>query len=102
MTRELLELITDIRDSTTLFYVILRRETSGRFIKTESVKCDVCIIIVTSRKASVTTKRLKVIHCAIHSENLHAVGHFKDHVHFPTLLKYARNLANTVYESISV
>ena len=31
-------------------------------------------------------------------ENLHAVGHFKDQ--FPTLLKYARNLANTVYESI--
>lgn len=31
-------------------------------------------------------------------ENLHAVGHFKDQ--FPTLLQYARNLANTVYESI--
>ena len=55
MTRELLELITDIRDFTTLFYVILRRETSGRFIKTENIKCDVCIIIVTSRK--LTTKR---------------------------------------------
>ncbi|KAJ7363185.1 hypothetical protein OS493_011465 [Desmophyllum pertusum] len=31
-------------------------------------------------------------------ENLHAMGHFKDQ--FPTLLEYARNLANTVYESI--
>ena len=66
MTFELLELITDIRDFTTVFYVILRRETSGRFIKTENIKCDVCIIIVTSRKASVTTKRRKVIHGAIH------------------------------------
>ena len=51
MTRELFELLTDIRDFTTLFYVILRRETSGRFIKTENIKCDVCIIIVTPRKA---------------------------------------------------
>ena len=66
MTRELLELITDIRDFTTLVHVILRRETSGRFIKTENIKCDVCIIIVTSREASVTTKRRKIIHCAIH------------------------------------
>ena len=31
-------------------------------------------------------------------ENLHAMGHFKDQ--FPTSLQYARNLANTVYESI--
>ena len=31
-------------------------------------------------------------------ENLHAIGHFKEQ--FPTLLEYARNLANTVYESI--
>ncbi|PFX13375.1 hypothetical protein AWC38_SpisGene22544 [Stylophora pistillata] len=31
-------------------------------------------------------------------ENLHAVGHFKDQ--FPTLLLYAQNLANIVYESI--
>jgi hypothetical protein len=31
-------------------------------------------------------------------ENLHAIGHFKDQ--FPTALQYARNLANTVYESI--
>ena len=31
-------------------------------------------------------------------ENLHAVGHFKDQ--FPTLLQYARNLANTENESI--
>ena len=31
-------------------------------------------------------------------KNLHAVGHFKDH--FPTLLQYAGNLANTVQESI--
>ena len=31
-------------------------------------------------------------------ENLHAVGHLKDQ--FPTLLQHARNLANTVYESI--
>ena len=53
-------LVTDIRDFTALFYVILRRETSGRFIKTENIKCGVCIIIVTSRKASVTTKRTPV------------------------------------------
>ena len=32
-------------------------------------------------------------------ENLHAMGHFKDQ--FPTLLEYAGNLANTVYESIN-
>ena len=51
MTRELFELLTVIPDFTTLFYVILRRETSGRFIKTENIKCDVCIIIVTPRKA---------------------------------------------------
>ena len=56
MTRELLELITDIRDFTTVFHVILRRQTSGRFIKTENIKCDVCRIILTSRKASVSTK----------------------------------------------
>ena len=31
-------------------------------------------------------------------ENLHALDHFKDQ--FPTCLQYARNLANTVYESI--
>ena len=31
-------------------------------------------------------------------ENLHAMGHFKDQ--FSTSLQYARNLANTVYESI--
>ena len=31
-------------------------------------------------------------------ENLHEVGHFKNQL--PTLLQYARNLANTVYESI--
>lgn len=31
-------------------------------------------------------------------ENLHALGHFKEQ--FPTLLQYAQNLANTVYESI--
>ena len=31
-------------------------------------------------------------------ENLHMIGHFKDQ--FPTALQYARNLANTVYESI--
>ena len=31
-------------------------------------------------------------------ENLHAMGHFKGQ--FPTALQYARNLANTVYESI--
>ena len=31
-------------------------------------------------------------------ENLHAMGHFKEQ--FPTLLQYAQNLANTVYESI--
>ena len=60
VTRELLELITNIRDFTTLFYVILRRKTSPRFIKTENIKCDVCIMIVTSHKASVTTKRTPV------------------------------------------
>ena len=31
-------------------------------------------------------------------ENLHAMDHFKEQ--FPTLLQYAQNLANTVYESI--
>ena len=31
-------------------------------------------------------------------ENIHAIGHFKDQ--FPTALQYARNLGNTVYESI--
>ncbi|PFX18960.1 hypothetical protein AWC38_SpisGene16641 [Stylophora pistillata] len=31
-------------------------------------------------------------------ENLHAIGHFKEL--FPTLLQYAQNLANTVYENI--
>ena len=31
-------------------------------------------------------------------ENLHAMGHFKEQL--PTLLQYAQNLANTVYESI--
>ena len=31
-------------------------------------------------------------------EYLHAMGHFKEQ--FPTLLQYAQNLANTVYESI--
>ena len=46
MTRKLFELITNIRDFITLFYVILRRETSGRFIETENIKCDVCIIII--------------------------------------------------------
>ena len=64
--QRLLELITDVRDFTTLYYVILRRETSGRFIKTENIKCDFYIIIVTTRKASVTTKGRKVIYCAIH------------------------------------
>ena len=29
-------------------------------------------------------------------ENLHAMGHFK--LQFPSLLQYAQNLANTVYE----
>ena len=31
-------------------------------------------------------------------ENLHATGHFKEQ--FPTLIQYAQNLANTVYESM--
>ena len=31
-------------------------------------------------------------------ENLHAMGHFEEQ--FPSLLQYAHNLANTVYESI--
>ena len=35
---------------------------------------------------------------AVQVENLHAIGHFKEQ--FPTLLQYAQNLANTVYESI--
>ena len=34
----------------------------------------------------------------VQAENLHAVGHFKDQ--FLTLLQYAQNVANTVYESI--
>ena len=58
-SESVLELIPDIRDFITLFYVLLRRETSRRFIKTENIKFDVCII-VTSRKASVTTKRTPV------------------------------------------
>jgi hypothetical protein len=33
-------------------------------------------------------------------ENLHTVGHFKDE--FPTVLNYARNLGNSVYESIKI
>ena len=33
-------------------------------------------------------------------ENLHAIGHFKDQ--FPTALQYARNLGNTVYDSIKL
>ena len=65
VTRELLELIQYMRDFTTLFYVTLRRETSGRFIKTENIKRDVCIIIVTSRKVSVTTKRFPPF-CSTH------------------------------------
>ena len=35
---------------------------------------------------------------SVQVENLHAIGHFKEQ--FPTLLQYAQNLANTVYESI--
>ena len=31
-------------------------------------------------------------------QNLHAMGHFRGQ--FPSLLQYAQNLANTVYESI--
>ena len=31
-------------------------------------------------------------------ENLHAMGHFKEQ--FPTLLQYAQNLTNTMYERI--
>ena len=44
----------------------------------------------------------KDIHVDLHSclttqvENLHAVGHFKDE--FPTVLNFARNLGNSVYE----
>jgi len=51
-----LELLTDIRDFTTLFYVILRRESSGKFIKTENFAGGLCTIIVMSRKASATTE----------------------------------------------
>ena len=43
MTRELLELITDISDFTTLFHVILRRETSRvvQYTQSESIRlCD--------------------------------------------------------------
>ena len=36
----------------------------------------------------------------VQEENLHAIGHFKDQ--FPTALQYARNLGNTVYESIKL
>ena len=53
---EELELSTDIRDSITLFYVIMRRKSSRRFIKTENIICDLWIIIVMFRKASGTTK----------------------------------------------
>ena len=34
----------------------------------------------------------------IQVENLHAMGHYEGQ--FPTLLQYAQNLTNTVYESI--
>ena len=56
MTCEELELATDILDLITLFYVILRRKSSRRFIKTENIKCDFCIIIVMFHKASAATK----------------------------------------------
>ncbi len=45
VTREKLQLITDIRDLTTLFHVILSCETSERFIKSEDIKFDLCTII---------------------------------------------------------
>ena len=57
MTREELELITDIRDFTSLFHVIFIRETSRRFYEDhKNIKCDLRTIIVTSRKASAPTK----------------------------------------------
>jgi len=45
--------VTDIHDFTTLFCVILKGESSGRFIATEKIKRDLCIFIETSRKTSV-------------------------------------------------
>ena len=43
--------------------------------------------------------RIDVDTClTVQVENLHAMGHLKEH--FPSLLQYAQNLANTVYESI--
>ena len=46
MTHEELELLNDIHDFTTLFYMIWRSESSRRFIKTENIKCDLCIILL--------------------------------------------------------
>jgi len=49
-----------ICDFTTLFYVILRHEASGRFIKiikTENIKCDLCVIIITYHVASSASRQ---------------------------------------------
>lgn len=56
MNREELELLTEIRDFVTLFFEILIHESSGRFVKTELIKCEARIVIVTSPKASAPTK----------------------------------------------
>jgi len=61
VTREELELLTEILDFTTLFFVILRRESSGRFVKTELIKLDLCTIIVRSCKTSATTKQQRLL-----------------------------------------
>ena len=53
-------------------------------------------VLVKEHNSSYTTDLHSCL--TVQVENLHAVGHFKDP--FPTLLQYARNLANTVYESI--
>ena len=47
VTREELKLLTDIRDFRLLlvFYVMLRREPSGRFVKTENVKGSVKTLV---------------------------------------------------------
>jgi len=51
VTREELELATDIPDLITLFYVLFRHKSSRRFVKTENIKCVLCLIIVTFLKA---------------------------------------------------
>lgn len=54
MTSEELKLLSNIRDFTNLFYMILGSKSSRKSIKTENINCNLCITIVTSRKASAT------------------------------------------------